>query len=79
MQNFEQLGRELERRGKTKELQALAESEDGARLAAMLDTDSLQRAAKSGDGEALRKMLSSVLCTDEGKRLAENIRKMMAP
>ena len=37
MLNFEQLGRELERRGKTTELRALAESEDGARLAAMLD------------------------------------------
>lgn len=79
MQNFEQLGRELERRGKTKQLQALAESEDGTRLAAMLDTDRLQSAARSGDGETLRKMLGAALRTDEGKRLAEGIRKLMEP
>lgn len=77
MQNFEQLGRELERRGKTRELQALAESEDGARLAAMLDTQRLESAAKSGDGEALRRMLGTVLGTAEGKRLAASIRKLM--
>jgi hypothetical protein len=77
MQNFEQLGRELERRGKTQELRALAESEDGARLAAMLDATQLERAAKSGDGETLRRMLGDVLCTEEGKRLAEGIRKLM--
>lgn len=77
MQNFEQLGRELERRGKTRELQALAESEDGARLAAMLDTEKLEKAAKDGDGEALRRMLGSVLCTEEGKRLAEGIKNLM--
>ena len=77
MQNFEQLGRELERRGKTRELQALAESEDGARLAAMLDTEKLEKAAKDGDGEALRKMLGSVLGTEEGKRLAEGLKHLM--
>ena len=78
MQNFEQLGRELERRGKTGELRALAESEDGARLAAMLDAESLEQAAKTGDSETLRRMLGSVLRTAEGRRLAEGIRKMMA-
>ena len=77
MLNFEQLGRELERRGKTTELRALAESEDGARLAAMLDADSLARAAKSGDRAALRGALGTVLSTEEGKRLAERIRRMM--
>ena len=77
MRNFEELGRELERRGKTRELRALAESEDGAKLAAMLDADALNRAAKSGDGEALRTMLGTLLATNEGKRLAEGIRKMM--
>ena len=78
MQNFEQLGRELERRGKTRELKALASSEDSARLAAMLDTAGLADAAKAGDREKLRAMLCSVLSTEEGRRLAEEIRKMMA-
>ena len=77
MQNFEQLGRELERRGKTGELRALAESEDGAKLSAMLDAEKLSAAAKSGDSAALRQMLGGVLRTEEGKRLAENIRRLM--
>ncbi len=77
MQNFEELGRELERRGKTRELRALAESEDGARLAKMLDTDRLEQAAKAGDGEALRRMLGAALKTEEGRRLAEGIRNLM--
>ena len=33
--------------------------------------------AKSGDGEALRSLLSSMLSTQEGKRLAESVRRMM--
>ena len=78
MQNFEQLGRELERRGKTQELRALAASEDGARLAAMLDADSLEQAVKQGDGDSLRRLLGKALQTAEGRRLAEGIRKMMA-
>jgi len=77
MQDFKELGRELERRGKTGELRALAESEDGARLSAMLDTEKLSEAAKSGDSAALRRMLGGVLRTEEGRRLAENIRKLM--
>ena len=78
MQNFEQLGRELERRGKTRELEALAQSEDSHRLAAMLDTAELKEAAKVGDQDKLRAMLGSVLSTEEGRRLAEGIRKMMS-
>ena len=78
MQNFEQLGRELERRGKTRELEALAQSEDSHRLAAMLDTAGLKEAAKVGDQDKLRAMLGTVLSTEEGRRLAEGIRKMMS-
>ena len=77
MQNFEQIGRELERRGKTEQLKQLAESGDGQKLGRMIDADGLERAAKSGDSAAIREMLSRVLSTEEGKRLAENVRKMM--
>ena len=77
MQNFEQIGRELERRGKTDEIKRLAESDDGVRLGQMVDTGALEQAAKSGDSAALRGMLSQVLGTDEGKRLAESLRKLM--
>ena len=68
MQNFEQLGRELERRGKTEQIKQLAES---------IDANAVEQAAKSGDGEALRSLLGSLLSTQEGKRLAESVRRMM--
>jgi phosphoribosylanthranilate isomerase len=77
MQNFEQLGKELERRGKADDIKRLAESEDGLKLAGMLNAQQIQQAAKTGDTEALKSLLSSVLQTQEGKRLAENVRKMM--
>ena len=77
MQNFEQIGKELERRGKAGDIKRLAESEDGLRLAGMIDGQKLEQAAKAGDAEALKALLSSVLQTREGQRLAENVRKMM--
>lgn len=77
MKSFEELGRELERRGKTEDIKRIAESEDGQRLGRLVDAGDVERAAKAGDSAALREMLRRVLDTDEGRRLAENVRKMM--
>ena len=77
MQNFETLGRELERRGKTGEIRRLAESADGKSLAARIDAKAVEDAARSGDSDALRSILRQVLSTGEGQRLAASIRKMM--
>ena len=77
MQNFEEIGRELERQGKTDKIKKLAESDDGLRLSHMVDTQAIEKAAKTGDGDAIRNMLSQVLGTEEGRRLAENVRKLM--
>lgn len=77
VQNYEELGKELERRGKTEDIKRLAQSEDGLKISRMLDASEVESAARSGDSEAIRRMLSQVLSTDEGKRLAENLRKMM--
>jgi hypothetical protein len=44
----------------------------------MLDTAGLKDAAKAGDQDRLRAMLGAVLSTEEGRRLAEGIRKMMS-
>ena len=77
MQSFEDIKRELSKSGKGAELNALARSEDGAKLSAMLDGEKLQKAAQTGDGEALRAMLGTVLSTEEGRRLAANIKKLM--
>lgn len=77
MQNFEQLGMELERRGKTDKLKALAETEDVQKLGKMIDPGAVEQAAKSGDSDALRALLSSVLRTEEGRRLAQSVEQMM--
>ena len=47
------------------------------RLAGMLDRGALEQAAKSGDNEALRALLGSVLRTEEGRHLAESVRRLM--
>ena len=77
MQNFEELGRELERRGKTEELKALADSREVRKLGQMLDTAEVERAARSGDSQAIKDLLSSVLNTKEGQRLAQSVQQLM--
>lgn len=77
MQSFEDIKRELSKSGKGRELDALARSADGEKLSAMLDGEKLQRAAQNGDTASLRAMLGTVLGTEEGRRLAESIKKLM--
>ena len=77
MRNFENIRQEVERSGKSAELSALAQSADGEKLSAMLDGEKLQRAAQTGDAASLRAMLGTVLSTEEGRRLAANIKKLM--
>lgn len=77
MRNFEEIGRELERQGKTDEIKRIADSAEAAGLTKMINASELERAAKNGDSAALQSMLSKVLSTDEGRRLAESVKKMM--
>ena len=77
MQSFEQVNRELERQGKAGKLRALAESDAGQRVSRMLDGAALSEAAQRGDAAALRDILSRVLSTEDGKQLAENVRRML--
>ena len=77
MQNFEDLGRELSRRGKTEQLKALAETDDVQRLSKMVDSAAVEKAAKTGDGDALKAILNQVLSTAEGQRLAQSVQQMM--
>lgn len=76
MQTLEELGRELERGGRAEELRKLAASDEGKRLGAMLDRQAAERALKSGDAAALRRMLGELLATEEGRRLAEKLRRL---
>lgn len=77
MPEFDELRKELEKSGKSDGLMRLAQSEDGQKLGKMLDVEAIRRAAGRNDSETLKRLLSGVLSTDEGKRLAENVRKMM--
>lgn len=77
MQNFSDVSRELEKRGKISEVKRLAESAEGQKISGMIDRKRLEKAAVAGDGETLKNILSSVLSTEEGRKLAENVRKMM--
>ena len=75
--DFERIGRELERQGKAEKLKNLADSEEGKAISQMVDAEAVQKAAKSGDAAALKAILSQVLSTSEGQRLAENLKKAM--
>ncbi len=77
MQDWETLGRELQRSGKGDALKKLADSKDAKALGGMLDAEAVRQAAKSGDTAALKTLLGGVLATEEGQRLARELRKMM--
>ena len=77
MQNFEELGRELDRRGKTDKLKALADSREVQKLGQMLDPAAVERAARSGDSQAIKNLLISVLSTREGQKLAQSVQQLM--
>ena len=74
---FEKIGKELERCGKTEKLKSLADSDEGRAVSRMVDADAVRKAAKSGDAAALKTILSQVLSTSEGQKLAESLKKAM--
>ncbi len=77
MRDLENLGKELQRMGKTEKLKGIAESEDGKKIGRMLNAQAVEKAAVSGDTQALKNILFQVLGTEEGRRLAENLKKAM--
>lgn len=77
MQDWGSLSKELERRGRADELKKLSESADARRLVGQLDADAVRRAAQRGDTEALKSLLGGALATEEGKRLARQLRQLL--
>ena len=75
--DFKDIGRQLEKQGRTEDIKRLAESEDGKKISRMVDAERLKEAARSGDSKALHELLSGVLKTEEGKRLAESIKNLL--
>lgn len=72
--DFAQLKRELEAK---KDLKAAAESEAGKKLLQSMDAGAVEHAAKSGDTAALKRILTQVLSSPEGRELAEKVQKAM--
>ena len=77
MKDLEKLGAELNKSGKGEKLKSIADSAEGKAISRMVDSARVEQAAKSGDTAALRDILSQVLSTDEGKCLAEKLKKAM--
>ena len=77
MLDLELVNAEIEKSGKKDRLKSLADSAEGRAVSRMLDPAAVEKAAKSGDTAALQSILSDVLSTDEGKRLAERLKKAM--
>ena len=77
MKDLDALKQELARDGRLKRLQAIADSTDGQRFADALDAQKIEQAARTGDTELLRQILTQVLSTDAGQRLAGNVKDAM--
>lgn len=77
MQDWEALEKELERRGKAMALKKLADSPEGRQIGRMLDAKAFAQAVGSGDTTALKKLLGAALSSEEGKRLAQQLRQLM--
>ena len=74
MKDLDALKQELARDGRLKRLQAIADSTDGQRFADALDAQKIEQAARTGDTELLRQILTQVLSTDAGQRLAGKVK-----
>ncbi len=60
-------------------LKKLADSENGRKVAGMLNEDELVKAAKGGDGASLANALKNILSTPQGQALADEVRKAVKP
>lgn len=77
MQDWGSLEKELRRSGREEALKKLADSSDARRVAGTLDAEAVRRAAQRGDAEALKQLLGGALATEEGKRLALQLRQLL--
>lgn len=77
MKDLDALKQELARDGRLQRLQASADSTDGQQFADALDAQKIEQAARTGDTELLRQILTQVLSTDAGQRLAGKVKDAM--
>ena len=76
MKDLDALKQELAHDGRLQRLQAIADSTDGQRFADALDAQKIEQ-ARTGDTELLRQILTQVLSTDAGQRLAGKVKDAM--
>ena len=77
MKDLDALKQELAHDGRLQRLQAIADSTDGQRFADALDAQKIAQAARTGDTELLRQILTQVVSTDAGQRLAGKVKDAM--
>ena len=77
MKDLDALKNQLARDGRLQRLQEIADSPDEQQLAGALDAQKIEQAARAGDTETLRQILTQVLSTDTGQRLAGKVKDAM--
>ena len=77
MKDLDALKKQLARDGRLQRLQEIADSTDGQKLAGEIDAQKIEQAARAGDTETLRQILTQVLSTDTGQRLAGKVKDAM--
>jgi len=58
-------------------LRSLADSAPAKELGKLIDPAAAEKAVKAGDMQALRQMMSAVMETAQGKKLAEDLSKAL--
>jgi|GEM_PF-3586533 len=62
---------------KRPELEQLANSADGKKVRELLGGDNIEKAARSGDISSIATAIQTALKTEEGARLANQLRELM--
>ena len=63
--------------GKKAEIERLASSKDGEAVRSILQKGGFGEAVKNGDADAIRSAINSVVNTDAGARLLQQLQEMM--
>ena len=78
LNDLKKIAKELEGGEKGEALRRLGSTPEGKKLESMVDGAALQKAFERGDAASLQKMLGALLSTPEGKRLADDVGRIIA-
>ncbi len=77
MKELEKISKELAGGDRGEALRRLGSTPEGRKLEGMIDGEALREALRGGDGAALKRMLGELLSTPEGRKLADDVGKIM--